>query len=294
MSESLVHALSGSVGSAAAMGLTYPLEQLRTLLQAGDLEESSIPKKYMVFGPIVGRIMYIVQEDPRGVGLLYQGCGSVLETVAIANFMYFYTFQFTIGRIKSRFPNLSSPNVVAVTSSTLAAVLNVLATEPLWKVTTILKTKKKNLTSAEPVPSLIGQLIISAREEGIAGLWRGTSVSLWLVANPIIQFTVYEYLKRMVSRRKLTTAVHAFIFGALSKAAATVATYPLQVAQTRVRMNGNARFLEVLAELYAKRGIEGMFQGCSAKLAQTVLTAAFMFAFYEQIAVLLRSAIKRG
>jgi solute carrier family 25 (peroxisomal adenine nucleotide transporter), member 17 len=266
------------------MGLTYPLEQLRTLLQAGELEESTIPARFLTFGPIVGRLMYIILEHPRGIAYLYQGCESVLETVALANFMYFYTFQFTNNLIRSKLPS-ASPNTIAVASSTLAAVLNVLTTEPLWKVTTILKMKK-NIPSEKP--SLIGQLILSAKSEGLPALWKGVPVSLWLVANPIIQFTVYEYLKR----GKKMTATHAFFYGALSKAAATVATYPLQVAQTRVRSGGpNASFMHVLMDIYAKKGLEGMFQGCSTKLAQTVLTAAFMFAFYEKIAQFLRVAL---
>ena len=47
-----------------------------------------------------------------------------------------------------------------------------------------------------------------------------------------------------------------------------------------------------LREVYEANGFGGLFQGLGAKLTQTVLNAAFMFAFYETIMRYTRSTFK--
>lgn len=226
------------------------------------------------------------------ISTLYQGCPSVVETVAISNFLYFYFTQFSRVSIKGRFPGLT-PDQVNLASSSLAAAINIVLTEPLWKANTVLKMIPREEAKKG---NLITVILMMAKSDGLGSLWNGTTVSLWLISNPIIQFTVYEYLKRKFLRRGgKFTPVHAFFFGAISKAVATVVTYPLQVAQTRLRITRDTQSKtvgSVLLELYREKGLEGLFQGCSAKLSQTVLTAAFMFAFYERIHLALSKGLR--
>jgi len=90
--------------------------------------------------------------------------------------------------------------------------------------------------------------------------------------------------------RALTTA-EIFLNGAIAKAFATILTYPIQVAQTRLRAHGKesearekyVSTLDVLIKLYRSDGILGWFAGMDIKLVQTVLTAAFQFVCYEHI-----------
>lgn len=129
------------------------------------------------------------------------------------------------------------------------------------------KQKKYNETS----PSLMYPF----SHEGLAGLWSGTAPSLILVSNPIIQFVVYEALKQAAGRRhsqpqrqhitetgarrpdhRCTASVggssgvggdksrrpsvglpsyEAFLLGATAKAVSTLVTYPLQLAQAKLR-----------------------------------------------------------
>merc|ERR1712205_193884 len=76
----------------------------------------------------------------------------------------------------------------------------------------------------------------------IAAFWSGTMASLILVTNPIINFAVYEFLKKQLYNiaKIKNSAIFFFIIGAISKLIATYMTYPLQVAQTRMR-KGNAK-----------------------------------------------------
>ena len=239
------------------MALTYPLEQIRTQQQT--------------------------ESSGKGKRNLYQGMAAVVETVALSNFLYFYCAQYSKRLLEQR----SSPIATALASSTVAAAVNVVLTEPLWKANTYLKTLDPKKNSSTNEKNLVSVIISLAKRDGVLNLWSGTGVSLWLISNPIIQFSVYEFLKKKSGSS--LTAFRAFLLGAISKAIATIITYPLQVAQTRLRIQRQVGMLFVLRQLYTEKAF---FKGCSAKLAQTVLTAAFMFSFYERIVALLFRSLR--
>lgn len=102
-----------------------------------------------------------------------------------------------------------------------------------------------------------------------------------LVLNPAIQFTIYEALKRRIMPKSTTSF---FLIGAVAKAIATIVTYPLQLAQARLR-HGSSKMntIALLLSIIKRKGLPALFQGLEAKLLQTVLTAALMFAVYEKI-----------
>lgn len=111
------------------------------------------------------------------------------------------------------------------------------------------------------------------------------------MSNPTVHHFTYERLK-LLSQAK--TSLQFFIAGAVAKAVATMATYPLQVAQTLLRTQSNAQggdagacyrgVMDCLRRLLAEEGVAGLYRGVDKKLAHTVLTAALMFAIYEKIA----------
>ena len=74
-----------------------------------------------------------------------------------------------------------------IKSSGTAGCIGSIATNPFW----VLKTKQAhgNISIIEA-----GKQLIS--EEGFFSLWKGLLASLILVSNPIIQFCVYEWLKK--------------------------------------------------------------------------------------------------
>ncbi|GBG31860.1 Mitochondrial substrate carrier family protein Q [Hondaea fermentalgiana] len=195
-----------------------------------------------------------------------------------------------------------------------------------------------------------------AERDGAASLWSGLGPSLILVSNPSVQFASYEWLKHALLKFRLKmepttrdlmhigevmegatedvvseavlgtelSSIEYLLLGATAKLIATVVTYPLQVAQTRLRAEANKRkalaadratgslsadqeaqaaeaesqapltTLSCLRKIYHLDGIPGLFAGMEAKLLQTCLTSAFMFAAYEQIcAIILRFILWR-
>lgn len=98
------------------------------------------------------------------------------------------------------------------------------------------------------------------------------------------QFAAYEQAKQRLQSYRGSAPLNSaqiFAIAAYSKAFATVATYPLQVVQTRMR-NGNKSLSIVLLTL-VEGGVWGWWRGLQTKLLQVVLMSAFQFTAYERM-----------
>jgi len=279
--ESLVHAMAGSMGSVTAMSVFYPLDTIRARLQLDDREEA---KNTLV--------MLIELSKREGFGTLYRGLLPVLESLCVSNFVYFYSFH----GLKS-YMGMSASALRDLALGSVAGIINVLTTTPLWVVNT--RIKMQGLPNADNqnkvrYRGLVDGLIKISRTEGIRALWAGTVPSLLLVTNPALQFMTYESIKRRLKLkygdREISSAVY-FLVGAVAKTVATVFTYPLQIVQAKLRhghkMEGlrkDASLLEIIRAILNRHGMKGLFKGMESKILQTVLTSALMFVVYEKIA----------
>ena len=287
----LAHALAGASASALAMALLYPLDQLRVHEQTTGFERRL-------------SVLRALQARLRAVGLagLYRGLASSVAAIVWANFTYFFAYNALKGHGA---PPLRGPRAVLLPA--LAGVINVLASSPIFVVSTRLRTA---------APGQYRHALECAREivqlEGARSLWGGLVPSLWLVSNPTVQYFAYERLKHALRAR---TSLQFFLAGAVAKAVATIATYPLQVAQTLLRVQQRRSgsdtrprreldgpiaprssssvavhgchyhgVLDCLRRLLEDEGVAGLYRGLHSKLAHTVLTAALMFAIYERLA----------
>lgn len=295
--QSWVHAVAGATGGVVAMSVFYPLDTVRARLQ---LEDSQIKKD----SNTIEILKQLIREE--GFTTLYRGLMPVLESLCISNFVYFYTFH----GLKSYFDSGDKQNALKdLLIGAVSGAINVMTTTPFWVVNTRLKMKGlkgDKPTNSEHYENLLSGLFYIAKTEGIPGLWAGAIPSLILVINPALQFMMYEMIKRkLVKSYGELSALTYFGIGAVSKAFATVLTYPLQLVQTKLRHGSkdtnmniprNAGILKMLLYIVKTQGINGLFRGLEAKLLQTVLTAALLFATYEKIAsyvVLILTSSKR-
>ena len=274
-------------------------------------------------------------------------------TLTISNFIFFYALQVTRKSLTSLHHkhdsssrrHRMSKSLSSLLASTLAGVVNVLLTNPMWvaslrimesKSIQQLQRKNCNVNSSNKnndneQANLWNVMRQIATEEGPIQLWNGTFTSLLLVSNPIIQHFLYGQMRvwlLSLHRRRLKardmsikspppsslTAAEAFVLGAISKMVATVATYPLQLAQVLLRLQSKDDdntdtdvgktfsnnkvdepnkhlkvyngMIDCLQQQFTQGGIRGLFQGMNAKLLSTVLTAAFTFLSYEQTLLL--------
>ncbi|XP_046398521.1 peroxisomal membrane protein PMP34 [Ischnura elegans] len=289
--ETLAHAAAGAAGSVVGMTTFFPLDTVRSRLQLEDHREAK---------NTVAVIKDLVQEE--GFATLYRGLVPVLNSLCASNFVYFYAFHGLRHSLGSGPRGASAEKDLLLAS--VAGVINVLTTTPLWVVNTRLKMQGIQSHNEERVPvnrekfdGLIDGLMKVYGRGGIPALWAGTVPSLILVSNPAIQFAAYEALKRHLlnppgasGRLEQPSALVAFLLGAIAKAVATLITYPIQLIQTRLRHGHNleglkrdAGMFDMMIYILRRQGFKGLYKGMEAKILQTVLTAALMFATYEKI-----------
>lgn len=285
--ETLVHAVAGATGSVTAMTVFFPLDTAKSRLQVDEKRKSKST-------PII--LAEIAKEE--GFLSLYRGWLPVISSLCCSNFVYFYTFN-TLKKLSASGPGRSRPGKDLL-MGIVSGVVNVILTTPMWVVNTRLKlqgVKFRNedlqQTQYRGIFDAFSQIIAN---EGVGTLWSSTLPSLLLVLNPAVQFMFYEGMKRKAGKggRKISSA-EIFVIGAIAKAIATTATYPLQTVQAILRfgqyksdgkggvIGGISNILSLLLERIKRHGLLGLYKGLEAKLLQTVLTAALMFVVYEKI-----------
>lgn len=197
----------------------------------------------------------------------------------------------------------------------LAGSATVLITNPIWVVNTrmtarqaeanddsSLPTGANEKLKKERAPSTIATFARIIREEGFLRLFAGVLPALVLVINPILQYTIFEQLKQALEKRRKVTATDSFLMGALGKLAATSITYPYITVKSRAHVaTGEGRkegMTASLRRIVKEEGVSGLYGGkyysnanhahvltawigIGPKVTQSVLTAAFLFAFKD-------------
>ena len=206
-------------------------------------------------------------------------------TLATSSFVFFYAHQLLHNLLIRR--KYKKTALLSLLGSSLAGMFNVLITNPMWVANLrIIKGSQS---------SLWREIRTIAKTEGWKSLWNGTGTSLLLVSNPVLQFFVYEQIKASRLDKSATATlspIEAFCVGALAKGIATVATYPLQLAQVLLRLEKGGGTWDCLKKQFDQGGVKGLYTGMNAKLLQTVLTAAFTFLTYEQILRVVRATLE--
>lgn len=131
--------------------------------------------------------------------------------------------------------------------------------------------------------------------EGITGLWKGNvPAELMYICYSAIQFTTYRsmtQLLRYIQEQQgiqIPGAAESFISGASAGAAATAATYPLDLLRTRFAAQGNddrvyTSLRRAIAMIGRDEGPHGFFRGLTPALWQIVPFMGMFFSVYEAL-----------
>ncbi|QPH06151.1 hypothetical protein C2857_004419 [Epichloe festucae Fl1] len=290
--DNVAHALAGAGGGILSMVLTYPLITLSTRAQ---VESKKAESKF------TDAVQRIVARE--GVAGLYSGISSALFGISVTNFVYYYWYEWTrsffekaaatAGRASKKLTTVES-----MIAGAIAGSATVIITNPIWVVNTRVTTRQKHseadLEAGKPAPtppSTMGTLMSLLRNEGPQALFSGVLPALVLVINPILQYTLFEQMKNAVEKRRKVTPAAAFFLGALGKLFATSVTYPYITVKSQMHVAGSHSgkkegMSETLRRVIREEGYAGLYKGIGPKVSQSVLTAAFLFAFkdalYEQ------------
>ncbi|KAF7674987.1 mitochondrial deoxynucleotide carrier [Alternaria burnsii] len=138
----------------------------------------------------------------------------------------------------------------------------------------------------------IGTLKQILHEEGVTGLWKGNiPAELMYLTYGSAQFSAYTYvshwLETIPAPYTLPSSVTSFLSGASAGAAATTATYPLDLLRTRFAAQGRDRvYTSIIASvkhIAQHEGPRGFFRGLGAGVSQIVPYMGLFFASYESL-----------
>ncbi|KAM3509607.1 hypothetical protein MY10362_000500 [Beauveria mimosiformis] len=301
--DNVTHALAGAGGGILSMILTYPLITLSTRAQ---VESKKADSK---FSDAVQKI--IARE---GVAGLYSGINSALFGISVTNFVYYYWYEWTrsffeAAAVKAGRASKKLTTVESMIAGAIAGSATVVLTNPIWVVNTRVTTYKHDVDAdleaarkgrpAARRPSTLATLMTLLKREGPQALFSGVMPALVLVINPILQYTLFEQMKNAVEGRRKVTPTIAFFLGALGKLFATSVTYPYITVKSQMHVaSGSSKkegMSQTLNRVVREEGYAGLYKGIGPKVTQSVLTAAFLFAFkdvlFDQI-VRLRSGRK--
>ena len=156
----------------------------------------------------------------------------------------------------------------------IAGSFTVILTNPIWVINTRMTTRREAVEHQRALPgekkpprrpTTIGTLLALLRHEGPQALFRGVVPALVLVANPILQYTLFEQLKNAVEKRRRVTPLIAFFLGALGKLFATSVTYPYITvkSQMHVAAHGEKKegMTQAISRVLREEGYAGLYKG---------------------------------
>ncbi|KAI0749678.1 adenine nucleotide transporter [Daedaleopsis nitida] len=331
------YALAGGLGGCFSNAVIYPLDTVKTRIQAATVGASEQEK--------LG-VLSVLQSILREEGFMgyYRGFMATMLNTFSMQYAYFLFYSFVrtsyIKRLAAKRPaGSAAPPLSTAAELLLGAAAGALAqifTIPVSVIATrqqigrsLDKTKGKAKGKAADLEadgsakaekeeyddSLLGVAREIIAEEGVTGLWLGIKPGLVLTVNPAITYGMFERVKSIMLLAKGETNPNAklspwmaFSVGALSKALATIVTYPYIMAKVRIQARsadiedaqeehsplpkhnkphhntGHAHVgaLTVLARVWRRNGFVGWYQGMSAQLIKAVITQALLFMSKDQ------------
>ncbi|PVH81891.1 mitochondrial carrier [Cadophora sp. DSE1049] len=319
------------VGGMTAAALTAPLDVLKTRLQS-DFYQAQLAQTRLAKGisphahlsafrsgllhfretfQILGSVHRI-----EGWRALFKGLGPNLIGVVPARSINF----FVVGngkRIIADYGNNGEESAwVVLCAAAAAGIVTSTVTNPIWLIKTRLQLDKNVVERTGGATQrryknswdCIKQVV---RQEGVRGLYKGMSASYLGVTESTLQWVLYEQMKKSLARREErinlsgrpktwwdNTVEWTGNVGAAggAKLVAALATYPHEVARTRLRQapteNGKPKYtglVQCFKLVWKEEGMVAMYGGLTPHLLRTVPSAAIMFGMYEGILKLLHA-----
>jgi len=315
------HALAGALGGVFSNAVVYPLDTVKTRIQATDDKKG---KGKPGSSSVSALLVKILREE--GIGGYYKGFGASMLNTFSMQYAYFFFYSFVRGsymkRVERSLPKgHKAPSLSTIMELILGAVAGALAqifTIPV----SVIATRQQLSDSRDLEPGKapkdnsfvgVGREII--REDGVAGLWTGIKPGLVLTINPAITYGAYERLKTAtVPPGTKISPWMAFALGAMSKTLATIVTYPYIMAKVRLQARSTdpavglddlkataegslpvpanttrsqrtpkyAGAIDVLQKVLGEKGLVGWYQGMGAQITKAVLSQALLFMLKDQ------------
>ena len=297
--DAIVDAASGGLAGMLATTAVYPLEIIKTNLQAQKKRATPGVRPPRTVAEIVRDV---VARD--GVIGLYGGCEVAACQAFVEKFIYFYAFE----SLKRAYTRLVG--TLSLPASVLLGYLSDWSHLPITLPAEQLAVRMQT-TGCRPLDALRQVLA----ESGLGGLYKGMAAYVVLGLKPAVQNAVFEALKARVLKRvgsaaKELSALQAFCLGAIARAIATLLVFPCTRAKVLMMTRGQdasepagARaadaqppraegLREVLRTVIREEGVLALYQGVKPELVRGVLSAAVMLMAKEKIKAAALSSLR--
>ncbi|GAA5870324.1 hypothetical protein JCM16303_001964 [Sporobolomyces ruberrimus] len=132
--------------------------------------------------------------------------------------------------------------------------------------------------------------------QGLKGFWSGFQSTIVLTLNPAITFYTFAALKQAfvpVQNREHPTPIQTFFCGAFASSVASLATYPLILAKTRLQFKsptGRALYaspFDVFRRAYSKQGFAGLYAGVEGQLLKGFVNEGLKMLIKERLELII-------
>lgn len=320
-----VHFVAGGIGGMAGAVVTCPFDLVKTRLQS-DVYQSIYKSKvtYTANTPGSRAVNYVLHAGTHfretfgilgnvyrqeGFKSLFKGLGPNLVGVIPARSINFFTYGTTKDIYSRAFNNGQEGAWIHLMAAATAGWATSTATNPIWMVKTRLQLDKAGTTriyknSWDCLKSIV-------QNEGIRGLYKGLSASYLGSIESILQWLLYEQMKRIIRERSMERFGHSDEgkktasdkikewcqrsgSAGLAKFVASIITYPHEVVRTRLRQapleNGKLKYTGLLQSfkiIIKEEGFASMYSGLTPHLMRTVPNSIIMFGTWEVVIKLL-------
>ena len=315
-------ACSGAIGAVVALTITYPLSIIKTRLQAqtniqynnNNNKDGKVYIKSHDHKPYFGSIdclQRIVKEE--GAFKLYAGLRGALFKAFITNFVFYFfhgLFQKFI-RARSMHRGKSIRAFWSMMHGIMAGICVQLCVLPIDMVVTRIQINR----GAAP-KGFVRTMYDITKEGGIFSFWNGLIPGMWLTLNPGITTAVRNVLEEYVNGSSYNTSAN-FGVGLVSKATASIITYPYTVCKVRMQISGvtnnekekrnenslennykeekkkpkGVTFIETVKLVYNENGMVGFYNGLPPQLVNAVLKEGILNMIRLEIRVMVESNI---
>mmetsp|Transcript_14256 Transcript_14256/g.29489 ORF Transcript_14256/g.29489 Transcript_14256/m.29489 type:complete len:345 (+) Transcript_14256:156-1190(+) len=262
-------ALAAAVGGAVSSGVLYPLEVLKTRMQAddvtegekenndddeedtGDEETSDDNNKTSSSVTAVDYARNLYRNE--GMGVFFDGMEVSAFQSAIEKALYFFAYTALkrgYARARTRGQNNKNHKLSAVASVLLGCIaewVHLPVTLPIDALTTAIQTSgglKSDKMDGQKTQDVLALWMILWKEKSF---YKGIEAYWILCFKPALQYAIFEQLKAWKLRLKRgdgrsssqLSAGEAFLLGMFSRTVATLAVFPF--VRAKVRMQSLAR-----------------------------------------------------
>jgi Mitochondrial carrier protein len=280
VSSSYVEVLSGLNAGFISSSLLFPLDTLKTRLQANRMDNRSLLEALLAI------------RTRSGLTDLYRGfsVGIFASTVAWGEYFYLYEKSKCFVQHLNPSSTYKLTSLDYLTCSFLSGLIVQLTLSPLWVIKLNLQLKHFESTKQAATG-------IVRNHGGLAGFYRGILPSIWSCFHGAIQFGFYEKFKQILTSDDASSTYlpvsKTVIATVLSKSAAVVLTAPIEVIKTRMRECSDSKRPETMREaikvVYKELGLYGFARGVLPALLRILPSQVLMFVVYEETRKLLNS-----